>query len=57
MKHNPKPWTKRELALLGTRPDAQVARLTGRTFGTVWQKRRALGISTTLTTLPEMDSC
>ena len=37
-------WTKDELALLGTRPYAEVAELTGRTFGTVWQKRRALGI-------------
>jgi hypothetical protein len=44
MKHNPKPWTKRELALLGTRPDAEVARLIRRTFGTVWQKRRSIGI-------------
>ena len=33
--------TKDELALLGKLPDAE---LTGRIFGTVWQKRRALGI-------------
>ncbi len=45
MKRGPKPWTEGELALLGARPDAEVAQLTGRTFGTVWQKRRALGIS------------
>jgi hypothetical protein len=44
MKRNPRPWTNNELALLGTKPDAEVAKLTGRTFGTVWQKRRALGI-------------
>ncbi len=44
MKRNPRPWTKDELALLGTRSDAEVAELTGRTFGTVWQKRRALDI-------------
>src|SRR5437867_5942660 len=45
MKRNPRPWTEQELALLGTRPDAEVAELTGRIFGTVWQKRRALGIA------------
>ena len=45
MIRNPRPWTKHELALLGTKPDAKVAELTGRTFGTVWQKRRALGIA------------
>ena len=45
MKRNPRPWTNEELALLGTRPDAEVAELTNRTFGTVWQKRRALGIA------------
>src|SRR5438874_3477714 len=45
MKRNPRPWTKGELALLGTKPDEEVAKLTGRTFGTVWQKRRALGIT------------
>ncbi|HWW01070.1 MAG TPA: hypothetical protein VNZ64_15340 [Candidatus Acidoferrum sp.] len=44
MKRNPKPWTQQELALLGKRPDAEVAELIDRTFGTVWQKRRALGI-------------
>src|SRR5437762_11317151 len=45
MKRNPRPWSEQELALLGTRPDAKVAELTGRTFGSVWQKRRALGIA------------
>src|SRR6266568_7251846 len=44
MKRKRKPWTRDELALLGRLPDAEVAELTGRTFGTVWQKRRALGI-------------
>src|SRR5256885_9205190 len=44
MKRKPKAWTKDELALLGKLPDAEVAQLTGRTFGTVWQKRRSLGI-------------
>src|SRR5438552_19137155 len=44
MKRNRRPWTKDELALLGKLSDAEVAELTGRTFGTVWQKRRALGI-------------
>src|SRR6266704_2879220 len=44
MPRHPRPWTKDELALLGPLPDAEVAELTGRTFGTVWQKRRALGI-------------
>jgi hypothetical protein len=45
MERKPRLWTKDELALLGTRPDAEVAELTSRTFGTVWQKRRALGIA------------
>jgi hypothetical protein len=44
MKRRPKPWTEQELALLGTRSDGEIAALTDRTFGTVWQKRRALGI-------------
>src|SRR5207245_9960113 len=44
MRRNGRPWTKDELDLLGKLPDAEVAELTGRTFGTVWQKRRALGI-------------
>jgi len=44
MRRNPRPWTKEELALVGTLSDAKVAELTDRTFGTVWQKRRALGI-------------
>src|SRR6266478_8186922 len=44
MKRNRRPWTKDELDLLGKLPDAEVAELTDRTFGTVWQKRRALGI-------------
>lgn len=30
--------------MLGTRPDGEVAALIGRTFGTVWQKRQALGV-------------
>jgi hypothetical protein len=44
MKRDPRPWTDQELALLGTRPEVDVADLTGRAFGTVWQKRRSLGI-------------
>src|SRR5260221_13101463 len=44
MERNRRPWTKDELDLLGKLPDAEVADLTGRTFGTVWEKRRALGI-------------
>jgi len=44
MKRNRRPWTKDELDLLGKLPDAEVAELTGRSFGTVWQKRRDLGI-------------
>src|SRR5438552_8790222 len=44
MKRKPKPWKKEELALLGALPGAEVAELTRRTFGTVWQKRRAMGI-------------
>ncbi len=44
MKRKPRPWTKKEISLLGKVPDAETAELTGRTFGTVWQKRRALGI-------------
>src|SRR5437016_5099435 len=47
MNRKPRPWTKDELALLGKLPDAEVADLTGRTFGTVWEKRRALGIEQT----------
>jgi hypothetical protein len=45
MKRNPRPRTDQEIALLGTCPDAKVAEPTGRTFSTVWQKRRALGIA------------
>ncbi len=45
MKRKPKPWTEKELALLGKHSDAEVAALTGRNFGTVWQKRRTLGIA------------
>ena len=44
MKRKRKPWTKDEFDLLGKLPDAEVADLSGRTFGTVWQKRRALSI-------------
>jgi hypothetical protein len=39
------PWWKPEdLALLGTRPDEEVARRTGRTVGAVRQKRERMGI-------------
>jgi hypothetical protein len=32
-------WTDEQLALLGTMPDAEVARLTGRTVNAVRQRR------------------
>ena len=38
-------WTKRELRLLGTRPDREVAALLKRTYETVQVKRHALGIA------------
>jgi len=41
MKRKSRSWTKDERELLGKLPNAEVADLTGRTFGTVWQKRRA----------------
>jgi hypothetical protein len=37
-------WTKEELSLLGQIPDREVARLIGRTVGTVRQARFARGI-------------
>jgi hypothetical protein len=37
-------WTKRQLVLLGTAPDEEVARRTGRTAEAVRQKREELGI-------------
>ena len=43
-KAQPKAVDREGTRLVGTRPDAEVAELLGRTFGTVWQKRRALGI-------------
>jgi hypothetical protein len=39
-------WTKEQLALLGTLPDAEVARRTGRTEGAVTHQRNQLGIPT-----------
>ena len=56
MKRNPKPWTKVELTLLGTHPHAEVAELTGRTFGMVWQKRRTAWHRPAGTTIPKMDA-
>ncbi len=44
MKRKPIPWMPEELALLGKYSDAEVAKMTGRHFGTVWQKRNDLGI-------------
>jgi hypothetical protein len=35
-------WTDEEIALLGTMPDAEVARRTGRTSNAVRQKRETL---------------
>jgi hypothetical protein len=40
-----RPWTDAEIQLLGTKPDAEVGRLTGRPGKMVWAKRRALGIA------------
>jgi hypothetical protein len=42
--HGPR-WTAVDLALLGTLPDAEVARRTGRTANAVLQKRILLGIA------------
>jgi hypothetical protein len=39
-----RPWAQEDVALLGTVPDEEVARRTGRTVGAVRQKRAALGI-------------
>ena len=56
MKRKPKPWTKDELGLLGKLPDAEAAVLSGRSFGILWQKRRAGFMSLTfLGTRGEID--
>lgn len=39
-------WTEREIALLGTKPDVEVARELGLGIGVVWKKRNQLGIPT-----------
>ncbi len=39
-----RPWKPKELALLGQKSDAEVARLTRRPYKRVWAKREALGI-------------
>lgn len=39
-------WTEREIALLGTKPDAEVARELGLGVGVVWKKRNQLGMPT-----------
>jgi hypothetical protein len=41
-------WTAKELALLGTRPDDEVADRVGRTVGAVREMRTRLGIPTAL---------
>src|SRR5262245_10094659 len=41
--HGPQ-WTKKQIAQLGARPDAEIALLTGRTEGAVRQKREELEI-------------
>src|SRR6266545_3770995 len=38
------PWTRREISLLGTKPDREVARLTGRSTSAVQEKRLLLRI-------------
>jgi len=38
-------WSARELALLGVKPDPEVARLIGRSTSAVTEKRRKLGIT------------
>jgi hypothetical protein len=43
-------WTSKEIALLGTATDAEVARRTGRSRLAVAQKRQALGIFAARTT-------
>src|SRR5258707_107644 len=47
MKRKPVPWTAKELVLLGLYSDGEVAKRSGRQWGTVWQKRRDLGIAQT----------
>src|SRR5262249_55053726 len=41
--HGPR-WTRKQIKLLGARPDAEIALLTGRTEGAVRQKREELAI-------------
>ncbi len=40
-RHN---WTRRQIAMLGTMPDADLSRRFGLTIGSVYQKRKKLGI-------------
>lgn len=42
----PHAWTEREIALLGTKPDVEVARELDLGVGVVWKKRNNLGIPT-----------
>lgn len=42
---NAKPWTKAELKLLGTDLDSRIADRIGRSYLSVYGKRRALGIA------------
>lgn len=44
----PHAWTEREIALLGTKTDIEVARELGLGVGLVWKKRNQLGITTDL---------
>jgi hypothetical protein len=41
-----RPWTREELALMGTMPDDELAEKTGRTEGAVRRRRTKLGIET-----------
>jgi hypothetical protein len=40
----PVPWSAREIRLLGTRPDLELARRLQRSVHSVWRKRRSLGV-------------
>ena len=44
MTRKSRPWKKRAARSARQLPDAEVAELTACSFGTIWQKRRSLGI-------------